>query len=352
MPGSASLFAGTFLVPAGNPAEPFDYLYKVRLNGSWNENYGDATFGLPDGNIPLAIDHDTELRFTYDHATHKVTVGPAQPAGGLTNADRALAGDSLREDLTRENFYFVMADRFENGDSGNDTAFIEGTRSDHGFDPTDQAFYHGGDLQGLIERLDYIEGLGTTAIWMTPSFKNKPVQGEPGTESAGYHGYWITDFTQIDPHLGTNEELKTLIDLAHDRGMKVFFDIITNHTADVLDYPGRRVRRNGAGAVQDEERRPRTRTPPAIRSTTGSSPSSATRSPRSTRTSPSRTCRRSVTRPTRPSRSRPGSTTGRCTTTAAPRRSPGRTANTATSPRATAPLSTTCGPSGPRSCRA
>ena len=131
-----------------------------------------------------------------------------------------------------------MADRFENGDPGNDTGFIGGTRSDHGYDPTDQAFYHGGDLQGLIEQLDYIEGLGTTAIWMTPSFKNKPVQGEPGTESAGYHGYWITDFTQIDPHLGTNEELKTLIELADDRGMKVFFfDIITNHTADVLDYP-------------------------------------------------------------------------------------------------------------------
>jgi glycosidase len=237
VPGSPGVFAGTFLVPAGDPAEPFDYLYKVRLNGSWNENYGDATFGLPDGNIPLAIEQDTELRFTYDHATHKVTVGPAQPAGGLTDADRALAGDSLRKDLTRENFYFVMADRFENGYQENDTGFIEGTRSDHGYDPTDQAFYHGGDLQGLIERLDYIEGLGTTAIWMTPSFKNKPVQGEPGTESAGYHGYWITDFTQIDPHLGTNDELKLLIDLAHERGMKVFFDIITNHTADVLDYP-------------------------------------------------------------------------------------------------------------------
>ena len=72
---------------------------------------------------------------------------------------------------------------------------------------------------------------------MTPSFKNKPVQGAPGQESAGYHGYWITDFTQIDPHLGTNAELKTLIDPAHKRGIKVFFDIITNHTADVLDYP-------------------------------------------------------------------------------------------------------------------
>ncbi len=235
--GSDTLYAGTFVLPAGDPAASYDYVFKVRLNGAWSENYGDATFGLPDGNIPLAIDQATKLRFTYDHATHRVTVGPAQPAGGLTKTDRALAGDSLREDLTRENFYFVMPDRFENGDAANDTAFIDGTRSDNGFDPTDQGFYHGGDLQGLINRLDYIQGLGTTAIWMTPSFKNKPVQGEPGSESAGYHGYWITDFTQIDPHLGTNDDLKTLIALAHARGMKVFFDIITNHTADVLDYP-------------------------------------------------------------------------------------------------------------------
>ncbi|MBR7743044.1 hypothetical protein KC207_07050 [Phycicoccus sp. BSK3Z-2] len=228
--GSLGVFSGVFEVPAGS------YEWKVRLDGSWDESYGDATFDLG-GNVPLALEQDAELRFTYDHSTHRVAVGPASPAGGLTAADRALAGDGLREDLTRENFYFVMADRFENADPSNDTAGIEGTRLDHGHDPTSQGFFHGGDLQGIIERLDYIEELGTTAIWMTPSFKNKPVQGEEGTESAGYHGYWITDFTQIDPHLGTNEELKTLIDLAHERGIKVFFDIITNHTADVLDYP-------------------------------------------------------------------------------------------------------------------
>ncbi|HYN67635.1 MAG TPA: alpha-amylase family glycosyl hydrolase [Ornithinibacter sp.] len=236
VPGSPGLFARTFSVPAGDPAQPTDYLYKVRLNGSWSENYGDATFGLPDTNIPLAIEATTTLRFTYDHATHRVRVGPARPAGGLTAADRAMARDSLRKDLTRENFYFVMADRFNNGSTANDKASIPGTRLEHGFDPTSQGFYHGGDLKGLIRKLDYIEGLGTTAIWMTPSFKNKPVQGAAGSESAGYHGYWITDFTQIDPHLGTNAELKTLIDLAHRRGIKVFFDIITNHTADVLDY--------------------------------------------------------------------------------------------------------------------
>ena len=106
----------------------------------------------------------------------------------------------------------------------------------HGYDPTKKGFFHGGDLQGLLEKIDYIEGLGTTAIWLTPSFKNRAVQGPPGQRSAGYHGYWVTDFTQIDPHFGTNAELKRSIDAAHARGIKVFFDIITNHTADVIAY--------------------------------------------------------------------------------------------------------------------
>ena len=101
--------------------------------------------------------------------------------------------------------------------------------------PRTEGFYNGGDLAGLLEKIDYIEGLGTTSIWLTPSFKNKAVQLEDGP-SAGYHGYWITDFTQIDPHLGTNAELRALVDEAHARGMKVYFDIITNHTADVIGY--------------------------------------------------------------------------------------------------------------------
>jgi glycosidase len=128
-----------------------------------------------------------------------------------------------------------MADRFENGDTANDTGGLTGDRLVTGFDPTARGFYNGGDLKGLLNRVDYIRGLGTTSIWLTPSFKNKPVQLEDGP-SAGYHGYWITDFTQIDPHLGSNAELRALVDAAHARGMKVYFDIITNHTADVIGY--------------------------------------------------------------------------------------------------------------------
>ncbi|MCZ8017951.1 alpha-amylase family glycosyl hydrolase [Novosphingobium sp.] len=132
--------------------------------------------------------------------------------------------------------YFVLPDRFENGDPKNDTGGIKGDRLQHGFDPTHKGFYHGGDLKGLTARLDYIQGLGATAIWFAPIFKNKPVQGPKGDESAGYHGYWVTDFTQVDPHFGTNDDFKAFVDAAHARGMKVYMDIIANHTADVIRY--------------------------------------------------------------------------------------------------------------------
>ena len=145
------------------------------------------------------------------------------------------AGHSLRGPVTDENFYFVMADRFENGDTANDTGGLTGDYLTTGFDPTRKGFYNGGDLKGLLNRIDYVRGLGTTSIWLTPSFKNKAVQLEDGP-SAGYHGYWITDFTQIDPHLGSNDDLRALVDAAHRKGMKVYFDIITNHTADVIGY--------------------------------------------------------------------------------------------------------------------
>src|SRR5688500_16947365 len=75
-----------------------------------------------------------------------------------------------------EQFYFLLPDRFASGDPGNDRGGYPGGRDSHGHDPADKGFYHGGDLRGVIERLDYIQGLGTTAIWLAPVFKNRPVQ--------------------------------------------------------------------------------------------------------------------------------------------------------------------------------
>jgi glycosidase len=147
------------------------------------------------------------------------------------------AAQSYRDRLPEDEvLYFLLPDRFENGDTANDMGGLKGDRLKTGFDPAAKGFYHGGDLKGLIQRLDYIQALGATAIWLGPVFKNKAVQGPKGQESAGYHGYWVTDFTQVDPHLGTNADFAAFVNAAHARGIKVYMDIIVNHTADVIQY--------------------------------------------------------------------------------------------------------------------
>ncbi|HRA49461.1 pullulanase-type alpha-1,6-glucosidase [Actinotalea sp.] len=228
-PTGTGQFTAEFLVPAGT------WQYKVALDGTWDVSYGREGTG---DNAPLTIAGDTLLRFTFDETSHLIGVTPVDLTGAYTAADDALVAAPVRQPGSEEQFYFVMTDRFANGDATNDEGGLVGDRLVTGLDTTDKGFYHGGDLAGLREQLDYIEGLGTTAIWLTPSFLNRAVQGTGADASAGYHGYWITDFTRIDPHLGTNAELEDLITDAHARGIKVYFDIITNHTADVIDYDG------------------------------------------------------------------------------------------------------------------
>jgi glycosidase len=153
----------------------------------------------------------------------------------------SLVGSALAQDYRErlpqdEVIYFLLPDRFENGDPANDRGGLRGGRLQTGFDPVAKGFFHGGDLQGVLARLDYIQQLGATALWLAPIFTNKPVQGAPGHETAGYHGYWITDFTRVDPHFGTGDDLRALVDAAHKRGLKVYLDIVVNHTADVIFY--------------------------------------------------------------------------------------------------------------------
>ena len=156
---------------------------------------------------------------------------------GCACASAAFGASEYRDRLPEDEIvYFVLPDRFANGDPANDRGGLPGDRLTTGFDPAGKGFYHGGDLKGLTAKLDYIQGLGATAIWLGPIYKNKPVQGGPGEESAGYHGYWITDFTSVDPHFGNEADMRAFVDAVHARGMKVYLDIITNHTADVIQY--------------------------------------------------------------------------------------------------------------------
>lgn len=112
---------------------------------------------------------------------------------------------------SKDLIYFIMTDRFYNGDKSND---IDA-------DITDPKAYHGGDIKGVTEKLDYIKSLGTTAIWLTPVVEN---------EEKGYHGYWTKDFYKVDPHLGTMEDLQNLVKEAHKRGIKIVLDYVVNHT--------------------------------------------------------------------------------------------------------------------------
>jgi alpha-amylase len=136
-----------------------------------------------------------------------------------------------------EVIYFVFTDRFANGDRSND------------FNVQNNPWaYHGGDLQGVINKLDYIKDLGATAIWLTPIIDNRDngfvadFGGGHKQEIWGYHGYWFKDFYKVDEHLGDMNTVKRLVSEAHKRGIKILLDIVANHTD--YDHPFAKERSN------------------------------------------------------------------------------------------------------------
>ena len=150
--------------------------------------------------------------------------------GALISIQPVIADEKERG----ERIYFVMIDRFENGESANDRGFLAGDRTVTGYDPSDIGFFHGGDLKGLTSRISYIASLGFTAIWITPVARQVTVS--PTAESAAYHGYWGAGFDEVDPHFGTMADMKDFVALAHKSGLKVFLDVVVNHTGDVISY--------------------------------------------------------------------------------------------------------------------
>lgn len=144
--------------------------------------------------------------------------------------------------------YFVMTDRFANGDPSND---------DQGrgeFDPTSAAHFSGGDLQGIIDRLDYIQGLGVTALWITPPVAN--MWWDPLQQYGGYHGYWARDLKQVDEHLGTLDTYKALSDALHRRGMYLIQDVVPNHMGNYLQYASYDPADVGAGVLRNSAAEP------------------------------------------------------------------------------------------------
>lgn len=126
--------------------------------------------------------------------------------------------------------YFMMTDRFFDGNESNNTASGADT-----YGKNNPGLYHGGDFAGVTAKLDYLQDLGVNTIWLTPIVENVKgvavtVEGSKDVPyNAAYHGYWASDFTKLNPTLGTTEEFKTMISEAHKRGMRIMVDIVVNH---------------------------------------------------------------------------------------------------------------------------
>ena len=131
------------------------------------------------------------------------------------------AGSADRQSFTTSDLiYLIVPDRFANGDTSNDThpAVTEAVNRKA---PMGR---HGGDLQGIIDHLDYIADLGATAIWNTPILEDNAPRGS-------YHGYACSDYYHIDPRYGSNELYRTFVQKSHEKGMKVILDVVTNHSS-------------------------------------------------------------------------------------------------------------------------
>ena len=119
-------------------------------------------------------------------------------------------------DPTADSIYFVLLDRFHNGDLGNDL----------GARPSDPKAWHGGDLAGLHRKLDYLADLGVKTLWISPIFTSR---ADPWMGHGAFHGYWTEDLEQVDPRFGDPSDLKRLVTAAHGRGMRVLLDFVVNH---------------------------------------------------------------------------------------------------------------------------
>lgn len=159
-----------------------------------------------------------------------VETAALQPAPATTEKAQARVSQLPSPDWRDQVIYFVLTDRFADGDPSNNN---QGAGE---YDPTKSSHYSGGDLAGIQSKLDYIQNLGATAVWLTP-----PVAHQWWSQKAqygGYHGYWATDFTKVDPHYGDLAIYRDLANNLHQRQMYLIQDIVVNHTGNFFGYAG------------------------------------------------------------------------------------------------------------------
>ena len=147
----------------------------------------------------------------------------ASPAGAQVSQKQPFVWDNAT-------VYFLLTDRFNNADKTNDLAY--GRKADAAV----LRGYMGGDLAGVTAKIKegYFTNLGVDAIWITPPVEQIHAGTDEGTgKSYGFHGYWARDFTSVDANLGTEADVRELVDTAHAKGIRVLLDVVMNHTGPV-----------------------------------------------------------------------------------------------------------------------
>lgn len=227
---SMTLFSTTLASAADNVVQRDS---SVQL-GSQDENM--------DGVLKVNVDDNGNL--TYQEPVGKTALEQSAGTWGdkVYDENRAFSWDNV-------NTYFVVTDRFVNGDSSNDHSYGRGTDKSgspvSGYD-TKEGYFHGGDLKGLTSKIKdgYFDNLGTNAIWLTAPYEQIHGALTAGGDNPGagfkhysYHGYYALDFTEVDQNMGTEEDLKNFIDTAHEHGIRVIFDVVMNHAgyANAID---------------------------------------------------------------------------------------------------------------------
>ncbi|MBN2618326.1 MAG: chitobiase/beta-hexosaminidase C-terminal domain-containing protein [Spirochaetales bacterium] len=212
---------------------PIGGVYKNSVEVEVLGGKGDKFYYTTNGDTPTtdSMPVDGKINIVEDTFIRVLSVNP----NGNTHNIMSMYDIDSEKDLeaytpspvwTDQIIYFALLDRFYNGDKSNDDLGY------NEFSTKEETWFSGGDLKGLEEKLDYIKELGATAIWITPPVKNEWSEGNYG----GSHGYWASDFTQVDPHFGDLESYKSFVKKAHEKGMYVIQDIVVNHVGDYFYY--------------------------------------------------------------------------------------------------------------------
>ncbi len=213
---------------AANTEAPFLLLVELRvqffsqLDGRYRWEVGATTTAERRGGAQVRDPFEVPIVLMYDHEKHAAAIVAASSdiASRLSVAlDGILATPApapAAQATSPRSIYFVMVDRFANGNTANDGDI----------DPSDVSAFHGGDLDGVISRLDWLQALGVDTIWLSPIFS---MRNEKWHGYGAFHGYWSWDLKSVEPRFGTEETVVKLSNEIHRRGMKLVLDLVLNH---------------------------------------------------------------------------------------------------------------------------